>query len=38
MPLELLREGKRRLKESATAAFAVEDRLIALLKREGLLS
>jgi len=27
----------RRLRESAEAAFAAEDRLIALLRREGLL-
>jgi hypothetical protein len=27
----------KRLKESATAAFAAEERLIALLKQEGLL-
>jgi type I restriction enzyme M protein len=31
-------EAMRRLKESAEAAFAAEDRLIAILKREGLLS
>ena len=30
-------EAMQRLKASAVAAFAVEDRLIALLKREGLL-
>ena len=31
-------EAMRRLKESAEAAFAAEDKLIAILKREGLLS
>jgi type I restriction enzyme M protein len=31
-------EAMRRLKESAQAAFAAEDKLIAILKREGLLS
>jgi hypothetical protein len=31
-------EAMRRLKESAEAAFAAEDRLVAILKREGLLS
>jgi type I restriction enzyme M protein len=30
-------EAMRRLRESADAAFAAEDRLIELLKREGLL-
>ena len=30
-------EAMRRLKESADAAFAAEDRLIAILKKEGLL-
>ena len=30
-------EAMRRLRESAEAAFAAEDRLIALLKKEGLL-
>jgi hypothetical protein len=28
----------RRLQASATAAFAAEDKLIAILKREGLLA
>ena len=31
-------EAMRRLRESAEAAFAAEDRLVAILKREGLLS
>jgi len=31
-------EAMRRLKQSAEAAFAAEDKLIAILKREGLLS
>jgi type I restriction enzyme M protein len=30
-------EAMKRLQESATAAFAAEDRLVAILKREGLL-
>lgn len=30
-------EAMRRLKESAAAAFAAEERLVAILKREGLL-
>jgi hypothetical protein len=30
-------EAMTRLKESATAAFAMEERLVAILKREGLL-
>jgi type I restriction enzyme M protein len=30
-------EATRRLRESADAAFAAEDRLIEILKREGLL-
>jgi type I restriction enzyme M protein len=30
-------ESMKRLEESAKAAFAAEDRLVAVLKREGLL-
>jgi hypothetical protein len=31
-------EATKRLQKSATTAFAAEDRLVAILKREGLLS
>jgi type I restriction enzyme M protein len=31
-------EAMKRLRESATAAFAAEDKLISILKREGILS